>query len=71
MIALHPDSSLVNAPSDERDLRRLSNEGRVHFMGVGGAGMCPLCPPPLLDPPHPQQQAERRHVAGPRFPSHG
>ena len=26
----------------ERDLRRLSNEGRVHFMGVGGAGMCAL-----------------------------
>ena len=42
MIALHPDSSFVNAPSDERDLRRLSNEGRVHFMGVGGAGMCAL-----------------------------
>ena len=38
MIALHPDSSFVG----ERDLHRLSNEGRVHFMGVGGAGMCAL-----------------------------
>jgi UDP-N-acetylmuramate--alanine ligase len=38
MMALHPDPSSV----DERDLRRLSNEGRVHFMGVGGAGMCAL-----------------------------
>ena len=28
--------------SNERDLRRLSNEGRIHFMGVGGAGMCAL-----------------------------
>ena len=42
MIALHPDSSFVPAPVGERDLRRLSNEGRVHFMGVGGAGMCAL-----------------------------
>ena len=32
MIALHPESSFVG----ERDLHRLSNEGRVHFMGVGG-----------------------------------
>ena len=38
MIAPHPDSSFVG----ERDLHRLSNEGRVHFMGVGGAGMCAL-----------------------------
>ena len=38
MIALHPESSFVG----ERDLHRLSNEGRVHFMGVGGAGMCAL-----------------------------
>ena len=42
MIALHPDSSSVPAPVGERDLRRLSTEGRVHFMGVGGAGMCAL-----------------------------
>ena len=42
MIALDPDSSVVNAPMGERDLRRLSDEGRVHFMGVGGAGMCAL-----------------------------
>ena len=38
MIALHPESSFLG----ERDLHRLSNEGRVHFMGVGGAGMCAL-----------------------------
>ncbi len=38
MIALQPGSGSVG----ERDLRRLSNEGRVHFMGVGGAGMCAL-----------------------------
>ena len=42
MIALQPDSNSVPAPVRERDLRRLSNEGRVHFMGVGGAGMCAL-----------------------------
>ena len=42
MIALHPDSSSVPVPVGERDLRRLSNEGTVHFMGVGGAGMCAL-----------------------------
>ncbi len=42
MIALHPDSSSIPAPVGERDLRRLANEGRVHFMGVGGAGMCAL-----------------------------
>ncbi|HIF08050.1 MAG TPA: hypothetical protein EYQ64_14265, partial [Gemmatimonadetes bacterium] len=29
-------------PAGERDLRRLSNEGRIHFMGVAGAGMCAL-----------------------------
>ena len=28
--------------SNEWDLPRLSNEGRIHFMGVGGAGMCAL-----------------------------
>jgi UDP-N-acetylmuramate--alanine ligase len=38
MIAPNPSSSTVG----ERDLRRLSIEGRVHFMGVGGAGMCAL-----------------------------
>ena len=38
MITLHPGSGSVG----ERDLRRLSNEGEVHFMGVGGAGMCAL-----------------------------
>ena len=29
-------------PVGERDLRRLSSEGRIHFMGVAGAGMCAL-----------------------------
>ena len=38
MIALDPGSSSVG----ERDLRRLSTEGPVHFMGVAGAGMCAL-----------------------------
>ena len=31
-----------SSPVSERDLRRLSNEGLIHFMGVGGAGMCAL-----------------------------
>ena len=34
----HPGSGSTG----ERDLRRLSNEGQIHFMGVGGAGMCAL-----------------------------
>ena len=38
MIALPPGAGSVGV----RDLRRLSNEGSVHFMGVGGAGMCAL-----------------------------
>jgi UDP-N-acetylmuramate--alanine ligase len=38
MIVLDPGSSSVG----ERDLRRLSTEGPVHFMGVAGAGMCAL-----------------------------
>jgi UDP-N-acetylmuramate--alanine ligase len=38
VIALDPGSSSVG----ERDLRRLSTEGPVHFMGVAGAGMCAL-----------------------------
>ena len=38
MIALSPGADSVGA----RDLRRLSNEGHVHFMGVAGAGMCAL-----------------------------
>ena len=38
MMAAHPGSRSVG----ERDLRRLANEGQVHFMGVGGAGMCAL-----------------------------
>ncbi len=53
MIAFRPDSSSVNGPVGEGDLRRLSSEGEpdlrrlstegcVHFMGVGGAGMCAL-----------------------------
>ena len=46
MIAPHPNPGSVGAPAGapmgERDLRRLSTEGRVHFMGVGGAGMCAL-----------------------------
>ena len=38
MIALDPGSKSMG----ERDLRRLSTEGPVHFMGVAGAGMCAL-----------------------------
>ena len=38
MIDVHPGSGSAG----ERDLRRLSSEGRVHFMGVAGAGMCAL-----------------------------
>ncbi len=38
MIALSPGADSVGA----RDLRRLSNQGHVHFMGVAGAGMCAL-----------------------------
>ena len=38
MIAHHSVSGSV----DERDLRRLASEGRIHFMGVAGAGMCAL-----------------------------
>jgi UDP-N-acetylmuramate--alanine ligase len=50
MVRLLPDSraggvETIQAGSGsrgERDLRRLSNEGPIHFMGVGGAGMCAL-----------------------------
>ena len=38
MMALHPGPGSVG----ERDLRRLSGEGQIHFMGVGGVGMCAL-----------------------------
>ena len=41
MIALHASSDTEGAQG-ARDLRRLSKEGPVHFMGVGGAGMCAL-----------------------------
>ena len=36
------DSVGPGGPVGERDLRRLSSEGRIHFMGVAGAGMCAL-----------------------------
>ncbi len=37
-----PAGTPAAAPVGERDLRRLAAEGSVHFMGVGGAGMCAL-----------------------------
>ena len=42
MIALLSGAGPGSGSVDERDLRRLSTEGQVHFMGVGGAGMCAL-----------------------------
>ena len=50
MVGLLPDPRLEGVRTNhagagsigERDLRRLSNEGQIHFMGVGGAGMCAL-----------------------------
>ena len=38
MTVLHP----VAGSTGDRDLRRLATEGRIHFMGVAGAGMCAL-----------------------------